>query len=330
MLVPNRLCYHRRTMVKKLILASPRGFCAGVVRAIDVVRIALEACPPPIYVRKQIIHNAYVVDELRQEGAVFVDSLDQVPAGGTVIFSAHGVSPQVWAEARSRSLNVIDATCPLVTKVHVEAVRYSKQGFTIVLIGHEGHEEVVGTMGEAPESTVLVSNIEDVQALEVEDPEEIAYLTQTTLSIEDTREIIAALRQRFPMIQGPPSEDICYATQNRQLAVRELARVADLVLVVGASNSSNSNRLVEEAIGSGVASYLISDVSKIRREWLQGVETVGLTSGASAPEILVEGIVNFFQSRGAGVEELVTREENVHFALPPELRQVPNQLHVLS
>ncbi len=330
MLVPNRLCYHRRTMVKKLILASPRGFCAGVVRAIDVVRIALEACPPPIYVRKQIIHNAYVVDELRQEGAVFVDSLDQVPAGGTVIFSAHGVSPQVWAEARSRSLNVIDATCPLVTKVHVEAVRYSKQGFTVVLIGHEGHEEVVGTMGEAPESTVLVSNIEDVQALEVEDPEEIAYLTQTTLSIEDTREIIAALRQRFPMIQGPPSEDICYATQNRQLAVRELARVADLVLVVGASNSSNSNRLVEEAIGSGVASYLISDVSKIRREWLQGVETVGLTSGASAPEILVEGIVNFFLSRGAGVEELVTREENVHFALPPELRQVPNQLHVLS
>ena len=330
MLVPNRLCYHRRTMVKKLILASPRGFCAGVVRAIDVVRIALEACPPPIYVRKQIIHNAYVVDELRQEGAVFVDSLDQVPSGGTVIFSAHGVSPQVWAEARSRSLNVIDATCPLVTKVHVEAVRYSKQGFTVVLIGHEGHEEVVGTMGEAPESTVLVSNIEDVQALEVEDPEEIAYLTQTTLSIEDTREIIGALRQRFPMIQGPPSEDICYATQNRQLAVRELARVADLVLVVGASNSSNSNRLVEEAIGSGVASYLISDVSKIRREWLQGVETVGLTSGASAPEILVEGIVNFFQSRGAGVEELVTREENVHFALPPELRQVPNQLHVLS
>ena len=330
MLVPNRLCYHRRTMVKKLILASPRGFCAGVVRAIDVVRIALEACPPPIYVRKQIIHNAYVVDELRQEGAVFVDSLDQVPSGGTVIFSAHGVSPQVWAEARSRSLNVIDATCPLVTKVHVEAVRYSKQGFTVVLIGHEGHEEVVGTMGEAPESTVLVSNIEDVQALEVEDPEKIAYLTQTTLSIEDTREIIAALRQRFPMIQGPPSEDICYATQNRQLAVRELARVADLVLVVGASNSSNSNRLVEEAIGSGVASYLISDVSKIRREWLQGVETVGLTSGASAPEILVEGIVNFFQSRGAGVEELVTREENVHFALPPELRQVPNQLHVLS
>ena len=330
MLVPNRLCYHRRTMVKKLILASPRGFCAGVVRAIDVVRIALEACPPPIYVRKQIIHNAYVVDELRQEGAVFVDSLDQVPSGGTVIFSAHGVSPQVWAEARSRSLNVIDATCPLVTKVHVEAVRYSKQGFTVVLIGHEGHEEVVGTMGEAPESTVLVSNIEDVQALEVEDPEKISYLTQTTLSLEDTREIIAALRQRFPMIQGPPSEDICYATQNRQLAVRELARVADLVLVVGASNSSNSNRLVEEAIGSGVASYLISDVSKIRREWLQGVETVGLTSGASAPEILVEGIVNFFQSRGAGVEELVTREENVHFALPPELRQVPNQLHVLS
>jgi len=207
-------------MVKKLILASPRGFCAGVVRAIDVVKIALEAFPPPIYVRKQIIHNAYVVDELRGEGAIFVDSLNQVPTGGTVIFSAHGVSPEVWADARSRSLQVIDATCPLVTKVHVEAVRYSKRGFTIVLIGHEGHEEVVGTMGEAPESTVLVSTIEDVENLEVSDPGRIAYLTQTTLSLEDTREIIAALRQRFPMIQGPPSEDICYATQNRQLAVR--------------------------------------------------------------------------------------------------------------
>lgn len=317
-------------MVKKLVLASPRGFCAGVVRAIDVVKIALEVCPPPIYVRKQIIHNAYVVEELRREGAIFVDSLDQVPSGGTVIFSAHGVSPQVWADARSRSLRVIDATCPLVTKVHVEAIRYSRQGYTIVLIGHEGHEEVVGTMGEAPESTVLVSAIEDVRHLEVSDPDRIAYLTQTTLSLEDTKEIIAALRQRFPMIQGPPSEDICYATQNRQLAVRELAVVADLVLVVGASNSSNSNRLVEEAINSGVPSHLISDVSKIRREWLRGVETVGVTSGASAPEVLVDAVVDFFRSRGAAVEDLVTREENVHFALPPELRQPANQLHVLS
>ena len=317
-------------MVKKLVLASPRGFCAGVVRAIDVVKIALEDCPPPIYVRKQIIHNAYVVEELRREGAIFVDSLDQVPSGGTVIFSAHGVSPQVWADARSRSLRVIDATCPLVTKVHVEAIRYSKRGYTIVLIGHEGHEEVVGTMGEAPESTVLVSAIEDVRDLEVSDPDRIAYLTQTTLSLEDTKEIIAALRQRFPMIQGPPSEDICYATQNRQLAVRELAVVADLVLVVGASNSSNSNRLVEEAINSGVSSHLISDVSKIRQEWLRGVETVGVTSGASAPEILVDAVVDFFRSRGAAVEDLVTREENVHFALPPELRQPANQLHVLS
>lgn len=317
-------------MVKKLVLASPRGFCAGVVRAIDVVRIALEVCPPPIYVRKQIIHNAYVVDELRREGAIFVDSLDQVPAGGTVIFSAHGVSPQVWAEARSRSLEVIDATCPLVTKVHVEAIRYSKQGSTIVLIGHKGHEEVVGTMGEAPEAIVLVSTIGDVESLEVKDPEKVAYLTQTTLSLEDTREIIAALRQRFPRIQGPPSEDICYATQNRQLAVRELARVADLILVVGASNSSNSNRLVEEGIASGVASYLISDGSKIRREWLQGVESVGLTSGASAPEILVDGVIDFFESLGAVVENLVTREENVHFALPSQLRQAQNQLHVLS
>ena len=317
-------------MINKLVLASPRGFCAGVVRAIDVVRIALEVCPPPIYVRKQIIHNAYVVEELRREGARFVDSLDQVPSGRTVIFSAHGVSPQVWADARSRSLNVIDATCPLVTKVHVEAIRYSKRGHTIVLIGHEGHEEVVGTMGEAPDAIVLVSTVEDVQELEVSDPGKIAYLTQTTLSLEDTKEIIAALRQRFPLIQGPPSEDICYATQNRQLAVRELAAVTDLILVVGASNSSNSNRLVEEAIASGVPSHLISDVSKIRQEWLRGVQTVGLTSGASAPEILVEEVVQYFKHRGAVVEDLVTREENVHFALPRELRQPPSQLHVLS
>lgn len=317
-------------MVKKLVLANPRGFCAGVVRAIDVVKIALEVCPPPIYVRKQIIHNAYVVEELRQEGAIFVDSLDQVPSGGTVIFSAHGVSPQVWADARSRSLRVIDATCPLVTKVHVEAIRYSKRGFTIVLIGHEGHEEVVGTMGEAPDAIVLVSTVEDARNLEVADPGKIAYLTQTTLSLEDTKEIIAALRQRFPMIQGPPSEDICYATQNRQIAVRELATVTDLILVVGASNSSNSNRLVEESINCGVPSFLISDVSKIRQEWLQGVETIGVTSGASAPEVLVDAVVDFFRSRGAVVEDLVTREENVHFALPPELRQPTNQLHVLS
>lgn len=317
-------------MVKKLVLASPRGFCAGVVRAIDVVRIALKTCPPPIYVRKQIIHNAYVVEELRREGAIFVDSLDQVPSGGMVIFSAHGVSPQVWADARSRSLKVIDATCPLVTKVHVEAIRYSKRGYTIVLIGHEGHEEVVGTMGEAPDAIVLVSTLEDARRLEVSDPDKIAYLTQTTLSLEDTKEIVAALRRRFPMIQGPPSEDICYATQNRQLAVRELAAVTDLVLVVGSSNSSNSNRLVEEAVGSGVPSYLISDVSGIRQEWLPGVETVGLTSGASAPEILVEQVVRYFEHGGAVVEHLVTREENVHFSLPPELRQPADQLHVLA
>ncbi len=317
-------------MVKKLVLASPRGFCAGVVRAIDVVRIALDVCPPPIYVRKQIIHNAYVVDELRREGAIFVDSLEQVPSGGTVIFSAHGVSPEVWADARSRSLKVIDATCPLVTKVHVEAIRYSKRGFTIVLIGHEGHEEVVGTMGEAPDAIVLVSTTDDVEKLEVKDPGKIAYLTQTTLSLEDTKGIIAALRRRFPMIQGPPSEDICYATQNRQLAVKELAAATDLILVVGSSNSSNSNRLVEEAIASGVPSYLIGDVSKIRQEWLLGVENVGLTSGASAPEVLVDQVVRYFERGGAVVEDLVTREENVHFALPPELRQPQSQLHVLS
>ena len=317
------------SMVKKVILSSPRGFCAGVVRAIDIVKIALDVYPKPVYVRREIVHNPFVVDELRQNGAVFVDSLDQVPQGSTVIFSAHGVSPQVWNEAHARSLNVIDATCPLVTKVHLEAIRYAKQGYTIVLIGHKGHEEVVGTMGEAPDSICLVSTIQDVQSLQVLDPNKIAYLTQTTLSLEDTREIISALRQRFPLVEGPPSEDICYATQNRQLAVRQLSRLTSLILVVGAENSSNSNRLVEEAVKAGVDSYLIDDVSGIKKEWLQGVDILGLTSGASAPEILVNQVVEFFQDHGAQVEELVTREESVHFALPPELEQKLDQLPVL-
>jgi len=303
-------------MVKKVILASPRGFCAGVVRAIDTVNLALDAYPKPVYVRKEIVHNPHVVQELRAKGAVFVESLDEVPGGCTVIFSAHGVSPGVWKEAQDRGLNVIDATCPLVTKVHVEALRYARAGFTIVLIGHKGHDEVVGTMGEAPDHMRLVSSVEDVEHLQVPDPEKIAYLTQTTLSLEDTREIIQALRRKYPAVQGPPSEDICYATQNRQLAVRALAAKAELILVVGAANSSNSNRLVEEAEKAGAVSHLINDVGSIREEWLEGIQTVGLTSGASAPEILVTEVLNFFRARGTQVEQLVTRTENVQFSLP--------------
>ena len=316
-------------MVKKVVLASPRGFCAGVVRAIDIVRIALDVYPKPVFVRREIVHNPHVVEELRQKGAVFVSGLSEVPRGRTVIFSAHGVSPQVWEEAHQKSLHVIDATCPLVTKVHLEAIRDAQHGYAIVLIGHKGHEEVIGTMGEAPDSIHLVSTVADVQALEVRNPEKISYLTQTTLSLEDAREVISALRRKFPAIQGPPSEDICYATQNRQMAVRELARVADLILVVGAENSSNSNRLVEEAVKAGSPSYLINDVTGIDPAWIEEVETVGLSSGASAPEILVDQVVSFFQGQGATVEELVTREENVHFALPSELNKDMDQLPVV-
>ena len=306
-------------MVEKVILASPRGFCAGVVRAIDIVKIALEVYPKPVYVRKEIVHNLHVVEELRQKGAVFVDRMEEVPVGKTVIFSAHGVAPEVWKKAQGRGLKVIDATCPLVTKVHLEAVRYAQRGYPIVLIGHRGHDEVIGTMGEAPQHMRLVSSVQDVDRLEVVDPGKIAYLTQTTLSLEDTREIIRALRERFPAVQGPPSEDICYATQNRQMAVRELAARVDLILVVGASNSSNSNRLVEEAQKAGTRSHLIDDVRSIREPWLTGVSEVGVTSGASAPEVLVDEVVDFFRRRGSEIEELVTREEHVQFALPSDL-----------
>jgi len=306
-------------MVKKVIVASPRGFCAGVVRAIDIVKLALETYPKPVYVRKEIVHNPYVVEELRQNGAVFVEDLSEVPEGQTVIFSAHGVAPEVWKEAAARDLKVIDATCPLVTKVHVEAVRYARRDFTIVLIGHHGHDEVIGTMGEAPAHIRLVSSVEEVDDLEVHDPAKVAYITQTTLSLEDTREIVQALRRRYPMIQGPTSEDICYATQNRQLAVRELAALSDVVLVVGAANSSNSNRLVEESLKAGARSFLINDVTSIREDWLEGAEVVGVTSGASAPETLVTQVLDFFVSRGAAVQNLVTREERVQFALPADL-----------
>jgi len=313
-------------MLSKVILAAPRGFCAGVVRAIDIVQIALEVYPKPIYVRKEIVHNRHVVAELCEKGAVFVESLEEVPEGQTVIFSAHGVSPQVREAAEQRGLQVIDATCPLVTKVHLEAARYAQREFTIILIGHVGHDEVVGTMGVAPENILLVTGIEDVGELEVRDPDRLAYLTQTTLSLEDTREIITALRRRFPRIQGPPSEDICYATQNRQMAVHELARQTDLILVVGSQNSSNSNRLVEEAIKAGTPSFLIDDVTSIQSEWLEGVTTLGVTSGASAPEELVQEVVNRFSNQGAVVQELVTQNENVQFALPPRLLEDLTQL----
>ncbi len=306
-------------MVEKVVLVAPRGFCAGVVRAIDIVRIALEVYPKPVYVRKEIVHNLHVVRELKEKGAVFVEQLAEVPAGATVVFSAHGVSPQVRKEAAARSLRVIDATCPLVTKVHLEAARFAQQGFTIVLIGHDGHDEVIGTMGVAPASIALVSCVEDVASLEVADPERLAYLTQTTLSLEDTREVIEALRRCFPAIEGPPSADICYATQNRQMAVRQLARLTDLILVVGSRNSSNSNRLVEEALKEGTRSYLIEDVGCIRSEWLAQVRSLGVTSGASAPDILVRQVVDRFERQGAVVEELITRTESVQFALPEDL-----------
>ncbi len=306
-------------MTQKVLLAAPRGFCAGVVRAIDIVTIALEVFPKPVYVRKEIVHNRHVVARLQNQGAIFVESLDEVPRGKTVIFSAHGVSPQVRKEALNRELRVIDATCPLVTKVHLEAARYADRGHTILLIGHEGHDEVIGTMGVSPERIRLVTSVEDVARLQIEEGTPLAYLTQTTLSLEDTRAIVEALQQRFPQVQGPPSEDICYATQNRQLAVRELARKSDLILVVGSRNSSNSNRLVEEAIKEGTPAYLIDDHEGIRSEWLQDAEIVGVTSGASAPERLVSEVVNWLCRDGAEVEELVTRTENVQFPLPEEL-----------
>ena len=307
-------------MVKKILLASPRGFCAGVVRAVDIVKIALNTFADPVYVRKEIIHNPHVVRELGEKGAIFVDSVEDVPEGGRVIFSAHGVSPEVREKAQAKSLEVIDATCPLVTKVHMEAVRYAKQDYTIILIGHDGHDEVIGTMGEAPKHIRLVKTLEDIDVVEVEDPEKVAYITQTTLSLQDTREMIAALRKKFPSIKGPPSEDICYATENRQVAVKDLAELSDLILVVGAANSSNSVRLVEEAQRSGGPAYLVNDLGSIQDEWLEGVEVVGLTSGASAPESLVQEIVTFFQDQGATMEELVVREEDVEFALPSDLQ----------
>jgi 4-hydroxy-3-methylbut-2-en-1-yl diphosphate reductase len=306
----------------KLLLASPRGYCAGVDRAVQTVERALELYGAPVYVRKEIVHNKHVVDQLRERGAVFVDSETEVPEGATVVFSAHGVAPWVHENARQRQLQTIDATCPLVTKVHVEAKKFAAQGYTIVLIGHEGHEEVEGTMGEAPERIVLIESEEDVDRLEVEDPTRIAYVSQTTLSVDETRAIIARLRERFPAIVGPRTDDICYATTNRQAAVKQLARACDLVLVIGSRNSSNSNRLVEVAREEGSESHLIDNEVQVRDEWLSDKRVVGITSGASAPEELVERLVEFFRARGTtDVQEFEVIQEDVRFMLPKAIRQ---------
>jgi 4-hydroxy-3-methylbut-2-en-1-yl diphosphate reductase len=305
------------------MLASPRGYCAGVERAVDTVERALEHFGRPVFVRKEIVHNGHVVRDLESRGAVFVDSELEVPEGAVCVLSAHGVAPEVYRRSRERSLRLIDATCPLVTKVHHEARRFAADGYTIVLVGHEGHEEVVGTMGEAPAAIRLIGSVEEVERLEVPDPERLAYITQTTLSVDETVEIVDALRARFPAIIGPKRDDICYATQNRQNAVKALARAVDLVLVIGSSNSSNSNRLVEVTRECGVPSYLIDDERDIDPAWLEGVETVGVTSGASAPEWLVERVVDFFRARGAGEAEAPPPvDERVHFSLPGDLRRV--------
>ncbi len=278
---------------KKIMLLRPRGFCAGVVRAIDVVKIVLNLYGAPIYVRKEIVHNRHVVDELRKAGAIFVDELGEVPIGSRVIFSAHGVSPAVREEARRRELQVIDATCPLVTKVHLEAVKFARQNHTIVLIGHKDHDEVVGTLGEAPESTVLVESVEDVDKLEVRDPARVSFITQTTLSLDETRDIVARLKERFPAIKSPAAQDICYATENRQLAVKAITPLCETLLVVGSQNSSNSRRLVEVCQQAGIPAYLVDDQRDVSPNWLRDVKTVAVTAGASAPEHLVQELLDY-------------------------------------
>lgn len=305
---------------KTLILLKPRGFCAGVVRAIDIVRIALEAFGAPIYVRKEIVHNRYVVDDLVGKGAIFVDSVEEVPDGERVIYSAHGVSPEVRQASKKRNLRVIDATCPLVTKVHVEAVKNAREGYSIILIGHRDHDEVIGTLGEAPLVTQVVSTAQQVDSLMVPDPNRVAYITQTTLSLDEAKDIIAALKKKFPNIRGPHAQDICYATENRQVAVKHIAEDADLLLVVGSDNSSNSNRLVEVARNLGRSSHLIENYKAIAPEWLQNVSTIALTAGASAPECLVEEVVSFLQEKGfSNLREVEVMPENVRFGLPPEI-----------
>jgi 4-hydroxy-3-methylbut-2-enyl diphosphate reductase len=310
------------TAPEKILLAAPRGYCAGVDRAVATVERALDLYGPPIYVRKEIVHNRHVVEQLRARGAVFIDSEEDAPEGATVVFSAHGVAPAVYANAQRRRLRTVDATCPLVTKVHREAIKFAQEGYTIVLIGHEGHEEVEGTMGEAPGSIVLVQSVEDVARLQVPDPERVAYISQTTLSVDETQTVIEALRERFPAIVGPRTDDICYATTNRQAAVKQLARECDLVLVIGSANSSNSNRLVEVAREQGADAYLIDNVGQVRDEWLAGKSILGVTSGASAPEELVRGLVEHFRARGTKiVEELEVIREDVRFMLPKAIRR---------
>jgi 4-hydroxy-3-methylbut-2-en-1-yl diphosphate reductase len=307
---------------KKIYLLKPRGFCAGVVRAIDVVKIALDLYGPPVYVRKEIVHNKHVVEELRVAGAVFVEEVDEIPNGARAIFSAHGVSPDVRREAKARNLQVIDATCPLVTKVHLEAVKFARENYTIVLIGHKDHDEVTGTLGEAPSRSILVENVSDVDALNLSDPARVAYLTQTTLSLDETTHIIERLKERFPMIKGPKSQDICYATENRQMAVKGVAEYCDLLLVVGSDNSSNSKRLVEVGNNFGVHGYLVNDCNDVNPNWLVGVKNVMVTAGASAPEHLVEELVAALQTQGfSQMEEVELIEEDVRFSLPGELTQ---------
>ena len=305
-----------------ILLASPRGYCAGVDRAVQTVERALELHGPPVYVRKEIVHNKHVVEQLRERGAIFVESESEVPEGETVVFSAHGVAPSVHANARVRRLQTIDATCPLVTKVHVEARKFAAEDYTIILIGHAGHEEVEGTMGEAPDNIVLIEDEAQVDDLELKDPEKVAYISQTTLSVDETLSIIRRLRERFPAIIGPRTDDICYATTNRQAAVKQLARESDLVLVIGSRNSSNSNRLVEVAREHGADSHLIDNQTQVSEEWLEGKPVVGITSGASAPEELVQQLVEFFRSRGTeDIRELEVISEDVRFMLPKVIRQ---------
>ncbi len=316
---------HHLSAPEKLLLAAPRGYCAGVDRAVQTVERALALHGAPVYVRKEIVHNKHVVEQLKERGAIFVDSESEVPEGATVVFSAHGVAPHVHDTATARGLRTIDATCPLVTKVHVEARKFAAEDYTIVLVGHSGHEEVEGTMGEAPANIVLVESSEDVDRLEVEDPNKIAYISQTTLSVDETRSIINRLRERFPEIVGPRTDDICYATTNRQAAVKQLARSCDLVLVVGSRNSSNSNRLVEVAREHGADSHLIDNVGQVREEWLQDKRVVGITSGASAPEELVQGVIEFFREHGTEeIEELEVVREDVRFMLPKPIRALPS------
>jgi 4-hydroxy-3-methylbut-2-en-1-yl diphosphate reductase len=305
---------------KKIFLLKPRGFCAGVVRAIDVVKIALDLYGPPVYVRKEIVHNKHVVDELREAGAVFVEELDEVPVGARAIFSAHGVAPAVRKQAKERNLDVIDATCPLVTKVHLEAVRFARDGYSIVLIGHKDHDEVIGTLGEVPDRSYLVETVGDVDGLDLPDPARVRYLTQTTLSLDETRDIVSRLKERFPLIQGAQTQDICYATENRQMAVKAVSEFVDLLLVVGSQNSSNSKRLVEVGDNFGVRSYLVNDRSDVDQLWLGGVKNVGVTAGASAPEHLVQELIEFLGGHGfQQLEEIELVDEDVRFSLPAEL-----------